>query len=976
MPINTADIGFFEELHVQLRQQTPKAIKPKVSSTGSKRKPASPKNSLQETVKVDVVSDPCAICVNHEKAKLLEGFGNPSGSLLVVSAVAHANDRIKKRQFSLGGYSDFLKMLDEKFPGDYYCTAAQRCGDGLNSEATTACLHHIRKDIARAKVVLLLGVDPMKALIDRKRETVKFARSRIFDVAGKPALVTWDPLSMPSSALPELEADLLRAQRLATGTYGSDYKPQYLLPRKGEETIAMLEAILEEVKQQEHPLLSVDIESMYCKQFGCDSLDSWSPKFKMWTVGISWADYQAIAYPYDPDPVLMQKFGVESAIEHTRIRELTQQLLNFPCLTHTQFDAFGLAKYNIHFSEELHDSLLVSYALDEEAAGQNGVDDLAWHHTEEGGYKEAFKRAVPETVEEIDWEKFAEYNAHDADIERRIFFKLKEKAEHEGVWKAYDTVMRHVNRAFIDFTIEGVDIERKILDDSVERYAKPEREMIEKFKQLPVLDELLAYLKKVSSENPKAKKYDKFREVTTREQIDINKTWQLETLLYDVCGFTAPRTTDKGARSTDDDSLTELAKLKDHKHADVVNLIQEIRPLRKILSTYLEPYIKPKTSESGKVDRNPYIKPDGRVHPRFNLHIARTGRSSSEEPNFQNIINDNEVKAMFYGGLWMKSEDSLDWVRGILTAGDYAQFEIRVAAYLCRDVNMINNLRFDFHSLNLALRMKLLEPNGLQNMSKELEQGLIQQMQILILKEIAQGKLPGEMYELPYGELQDAFAAEAEAGDPFYKKLLSDWKSLFKARRTLAKESTFGPLYGQTPRSFAAANNCTEDEAEEIFETDKKTYPDKHKWAREVIAGARRNNCVTSVFGRRRHLNYSSLLRGSATPDRSAQGAVAALDRRAVNTVVQGPASDLNCLAAARLRTIYKQEGIQARVLATIHDSIFGRCHPDIWQDVLTIQQHVMTTLPIEYLGESPVEWKAELEYGEHWGAMKGWEPV
>lgn len=279
---------------------------------------------------------------------------------------------------------------------------------------------------------------------------------------------------------------------------------------------------------------------------------------------------------------------------------------------------------------------------------------------------------------------------------------------------------------------------------------------------------------------------------------------------------------------------------------------------------------------------------------------------------------------------------------------------------------MLASLRFDVHSLNLGLREKIIQPDELTRMTKEREVEVIQTIQSRYLKELTQGGLPSEIYTLPYSTVQQAFGS-----DPEYEGLLGKWKAFFKARRTVAKESIFGPLYGQTPESFASANGIAVEEAEAIFAVDRKTYPLKHAWADNIKEEARRVNYVRTIFGRKRRLPYDRYLkhRGSSWADKE----IAALDRKAVNTKVQGPASDLNCLAMAELSRVYRENGVRAIEIATIHDSIFGECADEVIYDVLRLKKFVMESTPIKYLGESPVEFKTEFEYGRNWGEMHPW---
>lgn len=95
---------------------------------------------------------------------------------------------------------------------------------------------------------------------------------------------------------------------------------------------------------------------------------------------------------------------------------------------------------------------------------------------------------------------------------------------------------------------------------------------------------------------------------------------------------------------------------------------------------------------------NPYSK---RIHTRYNIAGARTGRLSSSDPNFQNAPRTDEFRALFI------AEPGK-----LLMTADYSQIELRVAAELSQDQNMLNVYRAgeDIYKVTAArLNQKKLE---------------------------------------------------------------------------------------------------------------------------------------------------------------------------------------------------------------------------------------------------------------------------
>ena len=127
----------------------------------------------------------------------------------------------------------------------------------------------------------------------------------------------------------------------------------------------------------------------------------------------------------------------------------------------------------------------------------------------------------------------------------------------------------------------------------------------------------------------------------------------------------------------------ELAKLAGQH--PVINMISEYRELTKLKSTY--------------VDALPRaVAPDGRIHTTLDQDVTATGRLSSSNPNLQNIPTRSdrgkEIKRAFIAPTGR-----------VIVNADYAQFELRLAAALAGDHNMIEmfeNPDNDIHTMTAA----------------------------------------------------------------------------------------------------------------------------------------------------------------------------------------------------------------------------------------------------------------------------------
>lgn len=137
----------------------------------------------------------------------------------------------------------------------------------------------------------------------------------------------------------------------------------------------------------------------------------------------------------------------------------------------------------------------------------------------------------------------------------------------------------------------------------------------------------------------------------------------------------------RGAWPTDEETLQALSD-----RSPIIEALLDYRGLRKLLSTYIEPFPQ-------------YISSvDGRVHTTFNQALTATGRLSSSNPNLQNIPirteQGREIRKAFVPGQ----------PGCMMMSADYSQIELRVMAHLCQDGHLIQAFRdgLDIHSATAA----------------------------------------------------------------------------------------------------------------------------------------------------------------------------------------------------------------------------------------------------------------------------------
>jgi DNA polymerase-1 len=175
--------------------------------------------------------------------------------------------------------------------------------------------------------------------------------------------------------------------------------------------------------------------------------------------------------------------------------------------------------------------------------------------------------------------------------------------------------------------------------------------------------------------------------------LNINSSPQLKKLFYKILDYKVIKTTPKGNPSVDAEVLGKI-------NNKFCKSILAYRKISKIKDTYLSNYID-------------HIQPDGYLHPAFNLHIPRTYRSSSSDPNLQNVPkHDKEAKKLLRSGIGPKP-------RRFLFEPDYGQLEVRIGCPYHQDPVLIQYVKdgFDFHKA-YAKKIFFLKEKDMEFMAK------------------------------------------------------------------------------------------------------------------------------------------------------------------------------------------------------------------------------------------------------------------
>ncbi len=200
----------------------------------------------------------------------------------------------------------------------------------------------------------------------------------------------------------------------------------------------------------------------------------------------------------------------------------------------------------------------------------------------------------------------------------------------------------------------------------------------------------------------------------------------------------------------------------------IIELIERTRELSKLKNTY--------------VDTLPLVADENdRVHTTFNQDVAATGRLSSTDPNLQNIPVRSDLGRRIREA-FVPSDGH------VLVSADYSQFELRLAAVLADDKQLINDFNgdVDIHT-----------------------------------------KTAAEVYNIPMDDVT-------------------------KNQRRDAKVINFGVLYGMSPHGLSVATGMNLAEAKKFIDQYFELRTPIRKFIDDTLKNAKTEGFVETYYGRRR----------------------------------------------------------------------------------------------------------------------------
>jgi DNA polymerase-1 len=175
--------------------------------------------------------------------------------------------------------------------------------------------------------------------------------------------------------------------------------------------------------------------------------------------------------------------------------------------------------------------------------------------------------------------------------------------------------------------------------------------------------------------------------------------------------------------------------------------------------------------------------------------------------------------------------------------------------------------------------------------------------------------------------------------------------------REVAKRVNFGIIYGQSAFGLAKDLGIPVNQAQDFIDAYFLRYPKVRDFIDTQIKKARTEGFVTTLMGRRRYI-----------PEINSKnmGIRQFAERQAVNTPIQGTASDLIKLAMVKISAQIEEKGLKSKMILQIHDELVF--------DLPAAELSVLTCLVkeiMEHVKKLDVPIKIDMKSGKNWLDME-----
>jgi DNA polymerase-1 len=178
-------------------------------------------------------------------------------------------------------------------------------------------------------------------------------------------------------------------------------------------------------------------------------------------------------------------------------------------------------------------------------------------------------------------------------------------------------------------------------------------------------------------------------------------------------------------------------------------------------------------------------------------------------------------------------------------------------------------------------------------------------------------------------------------------------KDVTEPMRDIAKKVNFGIIYGQSAYGLSKELGISQMEAQNFIDAYFLKYPKVKDYMDKQISHAQKEGFVTTILGRRRYLpeinNKNQNIRQLA-------------QRQAVNTPIQGSASDLIKMAMIKLFSQIKKKNLKSKIILQIHDELLFDVYDKEKNEFVHLVEEIM-----ENVLKLEVPIRVDVKIGRNW---------
>lgn len=526
-----------------------------------------------------------------------------------------------------GNMRTFLKDLLEEAGikmKDCYITNAVKCkppnGYKIKVKEMNACRPYLDREIktVKPKFILLLGANALKSFMGKEKCSITEMHGQLFDRDGIQVMPAYSPgvgFRDPKKLVP-LKQDLKKFALLTKGKRPQKPKLNFHVVENFDDFNQMISDL------KKSKVTSWDIESTSLNRFeGVITMMGFGLKNKQWILPL---EFPFGKFKGNRDLQRKMVEVVTEAINH-RVKARVN-------ITHNgKFDNLWTRH---HFGVRVHnhfDTMIAHYVLDENDG--HSLKYLARILLDAEDWDVDIGTKTGGVLSKKGAYKLYEYLAYDVFYTRKLYFHLKKELEQdEALQNIFNYLMMPIFHVYENVQMEGVYIHKERFD-GVEEVLKGRLKVVQ--------DKLDAIALEYGESG-----------------INWGSTQQLAKFLFDTLGLDIVERTKTGNASTNE---SVLLRLRD-KHP-IVEHILEFKGIRQQISFFIDGWKKRMVND--------------KLFPNFNIHVTVTGRTSSNDPNLQQVPRDKKIRSLIGA--------PPGWT---MVEADYSQVELRLVAMASGDTTM------------------------------------------------------------------------------------------------------------------------------------------------------------------------------------------------------------------------------------------------------------------------------------------------